>query len=104
MAWDVQPDGSIANSRVFFDATDLEGTGVPDGMKIDSEGNLYCMGPGGVLIFTPDGKHIGTIQPAEHPANAAWDDAYGKTIYLTARTGLYRIRLNIPGLLPVGVR
>ena len=104
MAWDVQPDGSIANSRVFFDATDMEAAGVPDGMKIDTEGNLYCTGPGGVLIFTPEGKHIGTIQPVEHPANVAWGDADGKTLYMTARTGLYRIRLNIPGLLPVGVR
>jgi gluconolactonase len=104
MAWDVQPDGSITNGRVFFDATDLEGTGVPDGMKIDSEGNLYCTGPGGVLIFTPEGKHLGTIQPAEQPSNLAWGDADGQTLYITARTGLYRIRLNIQGLLPVGVR
>jgi gluconolactonase len=72
-------------------------------MKIDTEGNLYATGPGGVLIFTPDGKHIGTIQPTEQPANVAWGDTEGKTLYMTARTGLYRIRLNIPGLLP-GVR
>ncbi len=104
MAWDVQPDGSIANSRVFFDTTDMEGTGVPDGMKIDSEGNLYCTGPGGVFIFTPEGKHLGTIQPDERPANVAWGEADGKTLYMTARTGLYRIRLNIQGLLPVGAR
>ncbi len=104
MAWDVQPDGSIANSRVFFDTTDMEGTGVPDGMKIDSEGNLYCTGPGGVFIFTPEGKHLGTIQPDERPANLAWGDADDKSLYMTARTGLYRIRLNIQGLLPVSVR
>jgi len=104
MAWDVQPDGSITNGRVFFDATDMEGSGVPDGMKLDSEGNLYCTGPGGVLIFSPEGQHLGTIQPAEQPSNVAWGDADGKTLYMTARTGLYRIRLNIQGLLPVGVR
>jgi len=104
MAWDVQPDGSIANSRVFFDVTDIEGTGVPDGMKVDSKGNLYCTGPGGVFLFSPEGKHLGTIQLAEQPANVAWGDADGKTLYMTARTGLYRIRLNIQGLLPVGVR
>jgi gluconolactonase len=104
MAWDVQPDGSITNGRVFFDASDMEGPGGPDGMKVDSEGNLYCTGPGGVLIFTPEGQHLGTIQPEEQPSNVAWGDADGKTLYMTARTGLYRIRLNIQGLLPVGVR
>ena len=104
MAWDVQPDGSIANGRVFFDASDMEETGGSDGMKSDSEGNLYCTGPGGILILTPEGKHLGTIQLPEQPSNVAWGDADGKTLYITARTGLYRIRLNIPGLLPVGVR
>jgi len=104
MAWDVQPDGSIANERVFFDSTGMEGPGAPDGMKVDSEGNLYCTGPGGILIFTPEGKHLGTIQPDEQPSNVAWGDADGKTLYMTARTGLYRIRLNIQGSMPVGVR
>ncbi len=104
MAYDVQPDGSISNARVFFDASDIEGAGGADGMKVDSQGNLYCTGPGGVLIFTPDGKHIGTIQPTEQPANVAWGDDDGKTLYMTARTGLYRIRLNIQGLLPAGTR
>ena len=104
MAYDVQPDGSVTNGRVFFDASDMEGPGGADGMKVDSAGNLYCTGPGGVLIFTPEGKHLGTIQPAEQPANVAWGDADGKTLYMTARTGLYSIRLNIQGLLPVGVR
>ena len=104
MAWDVQSDGSIANGRVFFDTADMEGRGIPDGMKIDSEGNLYGTGPGGVFILSPEGKHLGTIQPTERPANLAWGDADGKTLYMTAQTGLYRVRLNIPGLLPVGVR
>ena len=73
-------------------------------MKVDSEGNRYCTGLGGVLIFTPEGQHLGTIQPAEQPSNVALGDADGKTLYMTARTGLYRIRLNIQGLLPVSVR
>ena len=84
--------------------SDMEGPEVPDGMKVDSEGNLYCTGPGGVLIFTPEGRHLGTIQPAEQPSNVAWGDADGKTLYMTARNGLYRIRLNIQGLPPVSVR
>ena len=69
-------------------------------MKVDKQGNLYCTGPGGVWIFTPEGKHLGTIQPAEIPANVAWGDADGKTLYMTARTGLYRIKLNAEGIRP----
>ena len=104
MAYDVQEDGSMANGRVFFDATEITDQGGPDGMKVDSAGNLYCTGPGGVLILSPDGKHLGTIQPAELPANVAWGDADMKTLYMTARTGLYRIRLNIAGPQPPGER
>jgi gluconolactonase len=100
MAYDVQEDGSIANGRVFFDATGMEAPGGADGFKIDTAGNLYCTGPGGVLIFNPEGRHLGTIQPIEVPANVAWGDADGKTLYMTARTGLYRIRLSAAGLLP----
>ena len=59
MAWDVQSDGSITNGRVFFDTADMEGRGIPDGMKIDSEGNLHGTGPGGVFILSPEGKHLG---------------------------------------------
>ncbi len=104
MAYDVQPDGSISNGRVFFDATAMKEQGAPDGMKVDSAGNLYCTGPGGVLIFSPEGKHLGTIHPAEQPANVGWGGADAKTLYMTARTGLYRIRLKIAGLLPPGGR
>lgn len=66
--------------------SDMEGPEVPDGMKVDSEGNLYCTGPGGVLIFTPEGRHLGTIQPAEQPSNVAWGDADGKTLYMSGGT------------------
>jgi gluconolactonase len=99
MAFDVQEDGSLANARVFYDVTseaDLEGA--PDGLKLDESGNLYCTGPGGVWIFTPEGKHLGTIQPPEVPANVGWGDD-GRTLYMTARTGLYRIRLKSEGII-----
>jgi gluconolactonase len=59
-------------------------------------------GPGGVWIISPDGKHLGTIAGPELPANMAWGDADGRTLYLTARTGLYRIRLNVSGHRPAG--
>jgi gluconolactonase len=70
--------------------------GVPDGMKVDSRGNIYASGPGGVWIFAPDGKHLGTIKLPETPANCAWGDD-GKSLYITAQTGLYRLKLAVPG-------
>jgi gluconolactonase len=66
-------------------------------MKIDELGNLYVSGPGGVWIISAAGKHLGTIAGPELPANMAWGDADRRTLYLTARTGLYRIRLNVRG-------
>jgi gluconolactonase len=64
----------------------------------DQKGNLYVSGHGGLWIISPEGKHLGTIAGPEHPHNFAWGDDDGKTLYLCAKTGLYRIRLNIPGI------
>jgi gluconolactonase len=100
MKFDVQPDGGIANGKLFYDVTSQTADGNPDGMKVDTKGNLYCTGPGGIWIFSPDGKHLGNIDPPETPANLAWGDADFKTLYITARTGLYRIKLNIAGVRP----
>ena len=99
MAYDVTEDGKFANGRVFYDVNAETAEGMPDGLKLDKQGNLYCTGPGGVWIFTPDGAHLGTIRPDEVPANVAWGDD-GKTLYMTARTGLYRIALNAEGRMP----
>ena len=100
MRWDVDRDGSIANGRIFFDMTAARGEEALDGLKVDREGNVYVSGPGGVWILSPDGQHLGTLRAPELPANFAWGDGDGRTLYLTARTGLYRIRLNIPGTRP----
>jgi len=100
-AFDVRPDGSLANSRVFAELRAPE-PGVPDGMKLDVEGNLYCTGPGGVWVIAPSGVVLGRILPPEVPANVAWGDADWQTLYITARTSVYRVRLNIPGI-PVPV-
>jgi gluconolactonase len=100
MRFDVNADGGLSNGRIFYDVTKETAQGLPDGLKVDRKGNVYATGPGGVWIFSPEGKHLGTIQPAEVPANCAWGDADGKTLYMTARTGLYRIKLNIPGIRP----
>ena len=100
MVYDVQSDGSLANGKKFLDVTQDTAAGVPDGMKIDRLGNLYATGPGGVLVISPAGKHLGTIRVPEIAANCAWGDADGKTLYITARTGLYRIKLKVPGIRP----
>ena len=100
MAYDVAPDGTLGQGRLFFDVTQEKEDGLPDGMKVDTNGNLYCAGPGGIWIFSPQGKHLGTIKPPEVPANCHWGESDAKTLYMTARTGLYRIRLNLPGIRP----
>jgi len=97
MRFEVQPDGTLANGRVFFDVTHVPGEIALDGLKVDRAGNVYFSGPGGIWVISPDGKHLGTIKGPELPANFAWGDPDGRTLYMTARTGLYRIRLNIPG-------
>lgn len=96
MRYDVRPDGTVANGRVFYDVTSQAEDGLPDGMKVDSNGNVYATGPGGVWIFSPEGKHLGTIKADEVPANCGWGDD-GKTLYMTARTSLYRIKLSAEG-------
>jgi len=100
MRYDVKADGTVTNGQVFFDVTSSTEDGLPDGMKVDQQGNVYGTGPGGIWIISPAGKHLGTIKPPEVPANCAWGDADGKTLYMTARTGLYRIRLKVAGLRP----
>jgi gluconolactonase len=98
--YEVRADGGIANGKVFVDMNANKEDGAPDGIKVDRKGNVYGTGPGGVWILSAEGKHLGTIKAPEAPANLAWGDSDGKTLYLTARTGLYKIRLNIPGLRP----
>jgi gluconolactonase len=100
MRYDVKPDGTVANGRVFFDATSSTGPGAPDGIKVDRQGNLYGSGPGGLWIFSPEGKHLGVLKLPEVMANCNWGDADAKTLYITASSGLYRVRLKIPGVKP----
>jgi gluconolactonase len=100
MRWSVKPDGTLADGRTFFDMTPAPGEEALDGLKVDREGHVYVSGPGGVWILSPEGRHLGTLRTPELPANFAWGDADGRTLYLTARTGLYRIRLNVPGIRP----
>jgi gluconolactonase len=69
-------------------------------MKIDVEGNLYSAAAGGIWIYSVDGENLGIIPTPETPANCAWGDKDGKSLYITARTSLYRIKLNVPGVRP----
>jgi sugar lactone lactonase YvrE len=100
MRYDVRPDGSLAAGRVFFDMTSTPGDDAIDGIKVDQRGNLYVSGPGGLWILSAEGTHLGTLKGPEHPHNLAWGDDDGRTLYLTAQTGLYRIRLNVAGIRP----
>lgn len=95
--FDVQSDGSLSNGRIFCDMN-IERPGSPDGMKIDIQGNVYCTGPGGVWVLDPDGTHLGTIVTPELPSNCAWGDDDRQSLYITARTSIYKIRTNVPGL------
>ncbi len=98
MAYDVKPDGTVANGRVFFDATKMVGKvkGLPDGLKVDQKGNLFATGPGGVLIFSPQGKHLGTLQTGEATSNCAWGDD-GSVLYVTVDMYLVRIKTGTQG-------
>ena len=97
MRYEVRSGGSTGAGEVFVDLTDVPGEDAIDGVKTDRRGNVYVSGPGGLWIVSPDGRRLGTINGPEHVHNFAWGDADGRTLYLTARTGLYRIRLNVPG-------
>ena len=98
MAYDLDVDG-VSNPRVFYDVNDQLDQGAADGMKVDRAGNIFATGPGGVWVFAADGTHLGSIIPNEVPANVAWGDD-GHTLYMTAETGLYRIRLTTGGSIP----
>ena len=97
-AFDVRFDGAIANDRVFYDLTTPNVAGVPDGMKVDRQGHLYATGPGGLWVFEPDGNYLGTIILPEQPANCAWGDDDWQSLYITAQTSVYKIRVNISGV------
>jgi gluconolactonase len=97
MRYAVKPDGTLTDGKIFFDASSDTRPGSPDGIKVDEKGNLYGAGPGGVWIFSPDGKHLGTIDMPEKVGNVTWGDADHKMLYVTASTSVYRIHLNIAG-------
>ncbi|HUY94580.1 MAG TPA: SMP-30/gluconolactonase/LRE family protein [Terracidiphilus sp.] len=98
MRYTVRPDGTLADAKVLFDDTADKRPGAPDGMKVDVDGNIYSAGPGGVWIISPEGKPLATILMPERTSNMAWGGADRKTLYITASSSVYRIRLNVAGL------
>jgi gluconolactonase len=98
MRYSVHPDGSVSDGKLLLDAKTDKAPGSPDGIRVDKKGNIYGSGPGGVWIISPEGKHLATIKVPEVVSNVAWGDADGKTLYITASTSLYRIKLSVPGV------
>jgi gluconolactonase len=98
--YDVRDDGSLSSGTVFYDLTDARGEAALDGLKVDREGNVYACGPGGIWILSPDAIHLGTLVLPEELHNLVWGGDDGRTLYVTARTGVYRIGLLIPGIRP----
>lgn len=96
-AYDVQPDGTLARGRELAKLRAEGKRGAPDGMKVDANGNIFCTGPGGIWVLAPTGTVLGVIETPETAANCAFGDKDGKTLYITANSGFYRIRLASPG-------
>jgi gluconolactonase len=96
-AFDVAPDGSVGNGRVFHELAGKE-PGVADGMKVDRDGTLYCTGPGGIHIIGPNGGLLGRIRIPGHATNMAWGDDDLRTLYVTTYDGVLRIRMKRQGM------
>ena len=98
MRYRVKEDGTLTDAKVFYDATSDPRPGAPDGMKVDRSGNVYSTGPGGVWIFSSEGKPLGVILAPERASNVNWGGIDRKTLYLTASSSIYRVTLKVPGV------
>jgi gluconolactonase len=96
-AFELDAAGSLVRRRIFADMSSDESDGVPDGMKVDVDGRVYCTGPGGTWVFAPDGARLGIIRTPEVPANVAFGGPDGRTLFRTARTSIYTLRVKVPG-------
>ena len=96
-ALEIDPEGKLIRRRIFADMSSDETDGVPDGMKVDVEGRVFCTGPGGTWVFAPDGTKLGIIRTPEVPANLAFGGPDLRTLFFTARTSVYTMRVKVPG-------
>jgi len=96
--YEVRADGTLANGKLFIDMRKETDRGITDGLRVDTKGNLYETAPGGVWVISPEGKHLGTIRAPEQSTNIGFGDADKKTLYIAARTSIYKIRVNTPGI------
>ena len=100
LVYDVGADGTIANGRVFGEEPGGKDDGVPDGMKVDKNGNIFVTGPKGIWVWDAKGNHLGTIAMPEQPANLNWGDKDYRTLYITATTSVYRLEMKTQGFVP----
>jgi gluconolactonase len=98
--YDFHTDGTVSNGRIFASEAGPPKSGVPDGMKLDKNGNLYITGPQGIWIWDAEGHHLGTIVMPEQPANLAWGDPDYGTLYITASKSVYKLRTKVQGDVP----
>jgi len=98
--YDVASDGTLINGRIFGKEPGGKGDGVPDGIKVDTAGNLFVTGPKGIWVWDPNGHHLGTIAMPEQPANLTWGDPDYQTLYITATTSVYRLKMKARGFVP----
>lgn len=98
--YDFHSDGTVSNGRIFGSEPGGKKEGVPDGMKVDRDGNLYVTGPGGVWVWDPQGHHLGTILMPEQPANLTWGDPDHSVLYITATKSVYKLQTLTTGFVP----
>jgi gluconolactonase len=94
--FEVRPDGTVSGGRLFAEIGG-EGEGMPDGLKVDGEGNVYCTGPGGIHVLDPSGSLLGRIKIPAHVNNMGWGGDDRRTLFVTTDTAVFRVRLGIPG-------
>ncbi len=98
--YDVAADGTLRNGRIFGEEPGGKGDGVPDGIKVDKNGNLFVTGPKGIWVWDAQGNHLGTIVMPEQPANLNWGDKDYRTLYIAATTSVYRLEMKTQGFVP----
>lgn len=103
-AFDVKPDGTLDNARVFAQLDTAAGNGGADGMKVDIDGNLYITGPGGIWVYSPEGEKLALMRTPEIAANLCFGGKDGRTMYITAQSSLYALGMNIPGVVSYEVQ